>query len=533
MTKHLEEDEVKIEVLRLIHDGYSLRETSDYTGISKTSISDFINKKTYKDWWSTITKPIAKGDIHDHHSDIKKANGRRFILTSAQNNTYVHTKFLQSLENCAKHLKAQIIVGTFSYNLYAFQNLAKGEADWFDPKIKDYIVDEPILLASDLLWCGELNILPTAVNPLSGLHSYAKGKSSIIPHVKVQMESVPTHKSTSTRMMYTTGAVTKRNYIQKKSGQKASFHHVFGALLVEIDDEGDWFVRQLIANSQTGEFQDLDVLYTPNGVYENQKVEAINWGDIHVEKLDVLAASASFFNEDSMLNVLKPKYQLVHDVLDMEARNHHSINDPYFRFIMNRENKEEVWLNVLSVARFLESIASEDSKVVVVESNHDLALKKWLKEADYKTDPINAIFFLRSQLAIYEAMDKGHYGLSILEYWVNQITGLENIKFLKTDESFKICASDDGGIECGCHGDKGANGSRGSSNSFTKFESKYNLGHSHTASIKDGVYTAGVLGRLDMGYNVGHNSWSHSNIITYPNGKRTIVTIKNGKWRAV
>jgi hypothetical protein len=62
---------------------------------------------------------------------------------------------------------------------------------------------------------------------------------------------------------------------------------------------------------------------------------------------------------------------------------------------------------------------------------------------------------------------------------------------------------------------------------------RHNVGHSHTAAIKDGVYYAGVIGRLNMGYNQGGSSWSHSNIVTYKNGKRAIVTISNNKWRAM
>lgn len=255
-------------------------------------MNDFIRKETYKNWWKENNKPIASGQLHDHHTGISTLNKKRYILTSAQNNTFAHDEFLQSLETMANHINAQIIVGTFSYNKTGFQNLEKGDKEWFDPKLTSYILDEPVRLANGLIWCGELNILPTATNPLSGLYSYTKNDSGIIPHAKVQLESLPTHKFEPTRMLYTTGAVTKRNYIQKKAGQKASFHHIFGALLVEIDDDGEWFVRQLIANSETGEFFDLDTLYTPKGIFKSRYVEAINWGDIHVEKLDEDAANA-------------------------------------------------------------------------------------------------------------------------------------------------------------------------------------------------------------------------------------------------
>lgn len=529
----LEDESVKLEILRMVNDGASQTKISEIFGVSRETISRFLNKKSYKDWWSANEKPIASGSLYDHHHNVKKFDDRRFILTSAQNNTFVHSKFLASLQVMAERYDARIMVGTFSYNKSGFQNLEKGEAEWFDNKIKDYIVDEPVYLAKDLIWCGELNILPTAVNPLSGFHSYTKSCSGIIPHAKVQLESYPSHKQSDPRLLYTTGAVTKRNYIQKKSGQKASFHHIFGALFVEVDKAGDWFVRQLIADTDNGEFYDLDTLYTPTGYEVGNRVEAINWGDIHAEKGDTDVYVASFAdNSSSMLNVLRPKYQLVHDVMDMTARNHHTINDPYVRFKQHIQGNDSVVDNVREVAYVLTEMQRPYSQVVVVESNHDLALEKWLKTADYKNDPENAIFFLDCQLATYKAMAESDNDFCVFKYALQSLypEQMKNVKFLRTDESFMICGED--GIECGCHGDLGSNGSRGSINSFQKLGTRYNIGHSHSAAIKDGVYMAGVSGKIDMGYNRGPGSWSHSHIVTYPNSKRTIVTIKNGKWRA-
>ena len=40
--------------------------------------------------------------------------------------------------------------------------------------------------------------------------------------------------------------------------------------------------------------------------------------------------------------ILKPKYQFIHDVLDFEARNHHNINDPYFRFMKHNSENDNV-----------------------------------------------------------------------------------------------------------------------------------------------------------------------------------------------
>lgn len=526
------DDNMKLEILRLVEAGTQQNDIAETLNVAQSTISKFLNKTTYTKWWENYEKPVASGSLHDHYHKIKTLPGNRFILTSAQNSTFVHEKFLQSLETMAAHIDATIIVGTFSYNTSGFQNLEKSKGEWFDDRIKPYIIDEPIQLAKDLIWCGELNILPTAVNPLSGFHSYTKSSSGIIPHAKVQLESLPTAKNEPCRMLYTTGAVTQRNYIQKKSGQKASFHHIFGALVVEIDKDGDWFVRQLIGETESGEFYDLDTLYTPDEAFPNQTVEAINWGDIHSEKYDEKVFAASFGkNIYSMIEVLYPKYQFVHDVLDMTARNHHNINDPYFKFAQYTHGTDWVEADIGMVSNVLKLMDRPYCQTVVVESNHDLALQRWLRTADYRNDPANALFFLDCQLRTYQAIAAKEEDFSVFKYALTKHDkSHERVRFLATDESFMICGP--AGVECGSHGHLGNNGARGSVQAYQMLGTRFNIGHSHSATIKDGVYQAGVSAKLDMGYNKGASSWSHSHIVTYKNSKRTIVTIKNGKWKA-
>jgi len=537
MAALLEDDNVKLEVLRYKHDSLSTRQISQLTGIAKSTLNDFVLKRTYIKWWDEYSeKPVASGKLSALHEDIEVLGEGVYIAISAQNNTFVHNKFMDSLEVLAGERNAQILCGTFTYNTSGFQNLQKGtdsEEVWYDPRIKKYILDKPVMLCNDLMWCGELNILPTAVNPLSGLHSYTRAASAIVPHAKLQLESIPTHKSLPAKIMYTTGAVTKRNYIQKKSGQKAEFHHAFSALLIEVDKEGDFFVRQLNAETSTGCFYDLDKCYTPNGVYNSNYVEAINWGDLHSEKKDVEVYDLAFGrNSNSMIDTLRPKFQFANDLADFTSRNHHSIGDPYFRFKTHIHGNDSVRSDIFNVIATLEDMNRDFCKTVVVESNHDLALERWLKNADYKIDPENAIFFLECQLKKYKTIKAGDFGFSVFEWAVkNNSKELDHVRFLKTDESFRICDEDGNGIECGQHGHNGANGSRGGVAVFQRLGSRHNVGHTHTATIKDGVYYAGVMAKLDMGYNVGGSSWSQSCIITYPNSKRTIITIKDGKWR--
>lgn len=530
--KTLKNDEIKLRVISLLEEGYNITEISFKLDIPRKTISSFLNAITHKKWWQSVgEKKIADGKIHDHHKNIKLFNGtKRFILTSAQNNTFIHEDFYQSLLNASNFYNAKLIIGTYTYNKNGFQSLVKDDGEWYDSRIKKYILNDPAQLADELVWCGELNILPTAVNPMSGLQNYTKSSSAIIPHAKMQMESIPSKLNELPKFLYTTGSITKRNYIQKKSGQKASFYHVFGALLVEIDDDGDWFVRQLVAENETGSFYDLNNLFTPEGTYQDlSTVEAINWGDIHSEKRDESCFKNSFEKKNtSILDILKPKYQFVHDVLDFESRNHHNIKDPYEMFRLYSLGKDCVENNLKTVISTLKSMERKFSDIIVVSSNHDLALQKWLKNSDYRSDPVNALLFLELQFEAYKSLKDNKY-FSPLEYYIRNKSDIKNIKFLKTDESFIICGKN--GIECGQHGHNGVNGSKGTIDSFKKFGLRINLGHSHSAGIKDGVFQAGVSGLLDMNYNEGPSTWSHSHIITYKNEKRTIITMKNGKWK--
>jgi len=62
---------------------------------------------------------------------------------------------------------------------------------------------------------------------------------------------------------------------------------------------------------------------------------------------------------------------------------------------------------------------------------------------------------------------------------------------------------------------------------------KLTIGDKHAPAIADGVFVAGMTGDLDQGYNTGPGSWRRAHVLTYPNGKRTIVTqAPDGRWRA-
>lgn len=501
--------------------------------IGKTARALDVHRKTvqYHLKKAGVTKPLAAGLKKGLPTQVatlpEEGQVKRYILTSAQNNTWVNKPVWDNLMLLADHYQAEVKVARFAYNLQGFQPAKGDEELWYDPVLADYISDERIELAPTLVWCGEMNILPTAARPLSQLDTYTGTKSAIIPHVKIAMESIANNKWEPTKFNYTTGTVTNLNYIQKKAGLKAEFHHCFGALLVEVDHLGRWFARQLNADSRNTIY-DLDVKVESGELTTGNRVEAINWGDVHEQELSP-AIKELCWGEDGLLNHLRPKYQFMHDLVSFSRRNHHDRKDPHKMFGIHVAGRDSVEGEMESVAQFLvEDSARDFCTTVVVDSNHDNALTRWLKEADYRRDPVNALFFLRCQTRKYESIAEEDGWFHLVE-WVLQNKGVpEAVRFLRVDESFNIC----GEIECGMHGHLGPNGARGTPWNLAKLGSKANTGHTHSAGIRDGLYTAGTCSVMDMGYNSGPSSWSHSHIVTYPNGKRTIVTMWHGAYRA-
>lgn len=484
-------------------------------------------------------KPRVGGKFPSPDVFRARATGKRFVLTCAQNNTRVHTGFLAALELFCKDKGAQLMVSRFSYNKAGWgnQQLTKnsksnvqGEDLWYDERIVKYTQDDDIKLADGLVFSANLDILPTAKDPLQGLDNYTGTNSMVVPHAKVHLRSYAgLYSGQPLRFGYTTGACTARNYIERRAGQIASYHHVYGALYVEVDEAGVWFARQLIADD-TGSFFDLNDYYIgrEQGVLGHERV--INLGDIHAEKMDPAAFKVAM----DMVRYSNPSHIAVHDLLDFEARNHHNLKDPFFIANQHFNGMNTVEANFAHAVMTLESIAQNAplAKLLLIRSNHDEAFHRWLREFDAKHDPANARFYhyhmYRKFLAI-EQNDQEYdaYVEALVEAAREINADTNNWIHIKEDDSYVLHE-----IEYGLHGHLGPNGSKGSPKSYRQLGRKLNTGHTHSASIIDGVWTAGVLSSLHMGYNKGPSSWSHSHIITHPNGKRQMITQKGDKWRA-
>lgn len=463
-----------------------------------------------------------------------------FIITAAQDKTEIHEDFWNNLKAYAGYLGAEIMIGGFTYSKKLFEEndpRVRSENVWFDNRIEDLVMHDPIKLADQLVFCAEMNTLPTAVQPLSGLDAYTGSRWGIFPHAKYQLRTIATMKDALSKQIMTTGAVTLPNYIRKKAGVKAQFHHIIGAIVVSVAPDGAFWCRPIQANDLVdGSFYDLDRFVSKGQITTGHRPEALVCGDIHREKLDPVVALTTWGLDaatgevnpalPSLSNTLRPKRRVYHDLTDFSARNHHNIKDHHFRFKLHHQKRNDsVKGDLMLSASFLAATSDPEIEDVVIQSNHDNALLKWVKTADAKLDPENYEFWLECELRCIRAYKEGRDPFLYAEVMRELAGSLPNTIFVQEDSSYMVC-----GVELSIHGHYGANGAKGSAAAFNKMGPKSITAHTHTPSVTDGHTCVGVNGLMDMGYNVGLSSWSHSDALVYPNGKRALITLMHGRW---
>lgn len=484
--------------------------------------------------WVTDTLRVAP---------IDRPAGRRFIFSGAQNDTPVDQPFWRNLKAYAEAIGAELIIGPWTYETNWWDENSTSSRN-YDAALEPHLCFGQLEIGENFVFCGEMNMLPTASRPLSDLTTYSRGRWAVFPHARLQLVSVPAaDPAEQAFQIMTTGAVTRPRVIPRKAGIKSIFHHVLGATLVEFDDDGDIFCRQINATEE-GDFQDLDALVENGLVTFGHGVEAITAADVHLAKMNSgnflstfgLDPVSGITRSGSLLETLRPDYLLLHDIHDHESRNHHHKDDVSHNFEMAVRGRDNVLEEVRKSANFLAAL-NDQTTVVVVESNHDLALERYIREGRYRMDGANLVFGLELDLAYHRsratqaaALEAGEKpdSFSLLEWTIRQIAGttVRDVRWVHDGKSFVL-----NGIQLGFHGFRGTNGAKGTVTGFARLGQKITIGDKHSPSILDGVYGAGVM-QIEHGYNKGPSGWAVTHVVQYANGKRTLVTLQNGKWCA-
>lgn len=463
-------------------------------------------------------------DVEPAH---ERAAARRYVVTYAQNATPVDDNFLASLLVYCEHRGARLVVLPGRYkNPTSVWSQHQESDEWWDARLAPYLYRGRLRLTDDLIAYGDISIQPTAIRPLTGFEVFSGGASAIFGHPKIQLRAVAAPRRDGTRVLTTTGAVTAPNYTDSRAGKRGEAHHVQGACVVEIDADDRWHIRQINATDD-GSFIELGELFSPEGVEPAPPPLALVLGDVHVSRVEPSVVEATLRRPDSIARTLQPEQVLYHDLLDFEARNHHSIDDPDQRFIRAMGGAPDlVEAEVEQAIRFVDEETPEGCTPVVVASNHDEAFDRWLRCAEPKRDPVNARFYHQMRAAVLERYERERVWPSAFALAYER-RGSGRARLLRRGETYTV-----GGVELAFHGDHGVNGARGSALGYARLAAKVVIGHSHTPQILDGVYQVGVSGQLDMGYNSTPSSWMHAHCLVYANGKRTLVFIRGESWRA-
>ena len=453
-----------------------------------------------------------------------------FIVTAAQNVTPVHTGFWESLKRAAKHFNAELLVIPLRYRNPTAQKETDADGkpltdERWAAEVRPYLWNTRLRLNKNLAVLGDIKIQPTAVEPLTGLEGFTGAESTIVGHTKLALRMVPTPGHKLPKLMTTTGACTRKNYSDTRAGKHGDFHHTLGACLVEIEGPYFW-LRQLNANSR-GEFTDLGTRFTPTTVKRAPRPAAVSFGDTHVRFRDKTVERATF-GPRGLVATLRPRRLVFHDLLDSYAWNPHHRGNPFNAIAKQRSGFGDMEAEVNEAIAYARDMTPSWAQGFIVRSNHDDMLTRGIIANDWKTDPTNAEFYLRTALAMVRATKMGHSGTEYpdaFSYWVEQAK-LKNVRCLGPREALVAA-----GVLLSLHGDDGPNGARGSLKNLRRIGAKVVIGHSHTPGISEGGMQTGTSSILDPEYVGPVSSWAHAHAITHDDGKRQLVFIIDGRYR--
>lgn len=443
------------------------------------------------------------------------------IVTWAQNSTPVHSGFWNNIKKYAAFRDAEIAIiqGRYS-NPTSVWSMKDKRQEWWVDDIEPYLMGNRLGLFDSVQILGDIKIVPTNSNPLRRMYEVSGPRSAILGHPRVHMKTVPVPFDMDPKVVWTTGALTIRNYTDSGNGKVGEFHHTYGFLIIENDGE-QVHVRQVTADDVTGDFTDLYWKVTKKGIEEVKEVDALIVSDLHAAfaENENLAATAR------MLEDLRPRITVTHDIIDAFAVSHHHEKDPFLKIQKRIQGTDDLAFEIAHTFDVLRGYGFTKYNLHVIQSNHDRHIDKWLDSADWRKDPQNGpLFFelgaMKSKMATNgEDLTKG-----ILAKLIER--ELPNATAVHPNESLMVH-----GFELSMHGDLGSNGSRGSLNQYSKLPVKTVTGHSHAPGRHGGALSVGAIPFMsDLGYMLGPNNKACANVIIHSDGKAQHLFVVNGSY---
>lgn len=452
------------------------------------------------------------------------AGTTRFIVTAAQNATPVEDAWWDVIKYMAQEMKAQILVIPLRYkNPTSIWSASQRNDEHWDSKLVPYLWNQRTNLNANLTVIGDIKIPPTKSSPLSGFDALSTTHSAIFGHPKLQMLTVPTPASKMAKILTTTGVVTKANYTDSGLGKTAEFHHSLSAVLVELDGKR-FYMRQLHFDKKTKSCTDLATRFSATGK-EHVRAAALVMGDMHVRFIDPKVAKA----RARIVKLVRPQVRAWNDTLDSYSCTPHHLGNPFIEQEKQATGYDDVAAEVREAIYYIQDRLQDDVLEVIVPSNHDDMLTRWVKRADWKTlSAKNADFYLETALKMRRASKMTKSGVQYPDAFSMRVKEAfatdKRVRVLERDESFQIA-----GVELGMHGDIGPNGARGSRKNLRRIGVKSVIGHSHSPGIEEGCYQTGTSTPLRLEYNHGPSGWLNADVLVHQDGKRQIIVYIDGK----
>lgn len=366
----------------------------------------------------------------------------------------------------------------------------------------------------------DTKVLAQNINPMYGQSNKLPEKYSyIMPGTKVRYFTVPSV-GTNPRFFQSTGSITHPHYVtvarssnlRVKRGVQATAQHQFGFVYFQDNGRGKFDTYNVVVK-KNGNFHYLLEKYIEGKLIKG-KIEALILGDIHHGVTNKYARQ-TYLNQ---IETLKPKYVVLHDLFDGHSINHHNRSNLIDRVRNAGEKKDSLENELKSLMKEIQYLSNRfpNIKFLVVESNHDVFLRTYLKNGDFHTDYINYVKSMEIFLPIYKDLTK-----VVLEVALSTVGKLpKNFTFFRENTSFKVR-----GVQLAQHGHKGSNGSRGSALTFKRLNLKMISGHTHSPQLYGNGMIVGTNTNLEQDYTIGgSSSWAHANGILYPDGTYSLLT---------
>lgn len=474
-------------------------------------ISEEVTRRVYRKYGSFSTNLIEKlwgswgAFISEAGDQIRLSRGKqqitkhttadKVVITYAVDGENINSECWGAIKNYAKENNCDLFVlwgkplgklGHFSKNVHK--------------ELKPYLATEIVFDNDWRCTAKDLQIPCRQKNPLINLDKLSNNLLTfIVGATKQYMKIMPYAPTDKYKVAWSTGTISIINYDKTVSGELDSQNHTLGALVLEYSKSSRrYIVRNLMYKN--GFIADLDKNYTECCVSKENYIPAMVLGDLHLPEEDHQSIQSSI----KMIQDLKVKYVVLHDIFSFNSISHHDFNLALTRLLKQAPESQTLEVELKTASEKLDKIASQckQTDFYIVHSNHDDFIMKYLNTCDFVHDMPNVLVAMELFLDIAK-------GQNPLKKYLTE----SNITFLPQDASLEVS-----GFELGQHGSIGIGGAKGSPISYSKTYKKSVSAHTHSPQTFETAIVVGTNSQLKLNYNAGITTWAHSNVIIHGNG---------------